>query len=87
MQTAPISGLQSTQQMQATSGDFWLQIMKATKTDPNGPFGKWVASHEAVGTDIRAIATAVGTDIQVIATAVAGIATAGVVDNQVGGYA
>ena len=46
MQTAPISGLQSTQQMQATSGDFWLQIMKATKTDPNGPFGKWVASHE-----------------------------------------
>src|SRR5215471_2775358 len=46
MQTAPISGLQSTQQMQATNGDFLAQIMKATKTDPNGPFGKWVASHE-----------------------------------------
>ncbi|HKA01659.1 MAG TPA: hypothetical protein VKE70_34335 [Candidatus Solibacter sp.] len=46
MQTAPISGLQSTQQMQATSGEFLLQIMKAAKADPNGPFGKWVASHE-----------------------------------------
>lgn len=46
MQTAPISGLQSTQQTQATSGDVLLQIMNAAKSDPNGPFGKWVASHE-----------------------------------------
>jgi hypothetical protein len=46
MQTAPISGLQSTQQTQATSGDVLLQIMNAAKADPNGPFGKWVASHE-----------------------------------------
>jgi hypothetical protein len=46
MQTAPISGLQSTQQTQATTGDFLLEIMKKAKADPNGPFGKWVASHE-----------------------------------------
>lgn len=46
MQTAPISGLQSTQQTQATSGDVLLQIMNAAKADPNGPFGKFVASHE-----------------------------------------
>jgi hypothetical protein len=46
MQTAPISGLQSTQQTQATSGDVLLQIMNAAKADPNGPFGKWVASHD-----------------------------------------
>src|SRR6516164_5208821 len=47
MQTPPITGLQSPQQMQTTNGDFWLnQIIKAAKADPNGPFGKWVANAE-----------------------------------------
>jgi hypothetical protein len=46
MQTTPISGVQSTQQTQATSGEFLLELIKAAKADPNGPFGKWAASHE-----------------------------------------
>src|SRR5215471_4910105 len=47
MQTAPISGLQSSQQTQTTNGDYWLhKIINAAKADPNGPYGKWVANAE-----------------------------------------